>query len=128
MGFDSSEIQELIGQAPDRLIARNALLQARDLESFEVDDAIVDLIIGYIITCFDMIRLKGVVTVPLTRVSRSVPRKSRSGHPTLKALVQDRALLFLDHIHTAAVPDLVTTVFVRHCVYFAFFGPHPAVS
>lgn len=128
LGFDSSEIQELIGQAPDRLIARNALLQARDPESFEVDDATVDSIIGHIITCFDMIRPKGVVTVPPTRVSRSVPRKSRSGHPTLKALVQDRALLFLDHIHTAAVPDLVTTAFVRHCVYFAFFGPHPAVS
>ncbi|KAE8397383.1 hypothetical protein BDV37DRAFT_292161 [Aspergillus pseudonomiae] len=128
LGFNSSEIQELIAQAPDRLIARNALLQARDPETFDVDDATIDSIVGHIITCFDMIRPKGVVTVPPTRVSRSVPRKFRSGHPTLKALVQDRALLFLDHIHDAAVPDLVTTAFVRRCVYLAFFGARPAVG
>ncbi|KAE8132438.1 hypothetical protein BDV38DRAFT_297022 [Aspergillus pseudotamarii] len=125
LGFDSGKIQELIGQAPDRLIARNALIQARDPEAFEHDSPTVDSIVDQIIDCFDMLRPKGVVSAPPISVSRSVPRKFRSGHPTLKDLMHDRSLLFLDNIHAATAPGRVTTAFVRRCVYLAFFGSQP---
>lgn len=48
------------------------------------------------------------------------------GYPTERALAEDSPLLFLDHMHTTDIPDRVTSLFVRRCVYLAFFGPLPA--
>ena len=45
----------------------------------------------------------------------------------MQALLQNRPLLFLDHMHAAEVPDKIITIFVRCCVYLAFFGPQPTI-
>ncbi|EDN06477.1 predicted protein [Histoplasma mississippiense (nom. inval.)] len=126
LGFRSSQITNLVNQAPDRLIAEQALLKARKPEYFSYDDTQFDTLIDRIVECFAVATPRD-VRAPSVLVDRSVKRKARCGHPTMEALEQDRPLLFVDHMQAAAVPDRVTTFFVRCCVYFAFFGPQPSL-
>jgi hypothetical protein len=50
--------------------------------------------------------------------------KAQCGMPTIKAQRQDSPFLFLDHLHTNAVPvtERISMLFIWHCVYIAFLG------
>jgi hypothetical protein len=127
LGFKSTEITDLIDQSPDRLIARHALLRARKPDHFAYDDSVFNSSIDRIVDCFATATPKDIATPPPVLVSPSVKRKARCGHPRVRDLLQDRPLLFLDHMHAADIPAKVTTFFVRRCVYLAFLGPRPTV-
>ena len=55
---------------------------------------------------------------------------SRCRHPHEKAQKQDCLFLFIDQVHMDEdfAPGKVTTLFVRQCVYFAFFRKLPSNS
>ncbi|KAI1934753.1 hypothetical protein LOZ66_005608 [Ophidiomyces ophidiicola] len=123
LGFESIEITSLISQSPDRLIAQHALLKARKPDCFVYDDSIFDSLIERIVSCFAAARSVDDAMPQPVLMSPSVKQRSRCGHPTVEALSQARSLLFLDRLDAIEMPDRVTTFFVRHCVYLAFFGP-----
>lgn len=127
LGFQSDEITELGNQSPDRLFAKHALLRARKPDHFVYDDSMLDSLIDRIVECFATAKPKDVSTPPPILLSLSMKRRARCGHPTVPALLQDRPLLFLDPMHATEASDRVTTVFVRRCVYLAFFGPRPTL-
>jgi hypothetical protein len=127
LGFDSAEITDLINQSPDRLIARHALLRARKPDCFVYDDSVLNLLIDRIVDCFAMATPKDVEPPMPVFMQPSGKQKARCGNPTVRALLQDRPRLFLDHMHADEAPDTVTTFFVRRCVYLAFFGPRPTI-
>lgn len=53
-----------------------------------------------------------------------VKPQARCGMPRMRTHKQDSTLLFLDYLHAddMEVADMITTFYVRRCVYFAFFG------
>ncbi|OAT09418.1 hypothetical protein BDBG_05204 [Blastomyces gilchristii SLH14081] len=109
--FRSTQITNLINQAPDQLIAEQALLKAPQPEYFSYDNTLFDTLIDRIVECFTV----------------AMPRDARCEHPSMEALEQDSPLLFVNHMQAAAVPDRVMTFFMRCCVYLAFFGPQPSL-
>ncbi|ODM19123.1 hypothetical protein SI65_05740 [Aspergillus cristatus] len=100
--FKSPEIDALIDGSPDHQIARAALLQARKPEAVPDQPNM-----GH----------------DLLADSAMKPR-ARCGMPRIRTHKQDSPLLFLDRLHAndVGVSDTTTSFFIRHCVYFAFFG------
>ncbi|EER43197.1 conserved hypothetical protein [Histoplasma capsulatum H143] len=126
LGFKSTQITHLINQAPDRLIAEQALLKARKPNRFSYDNTIFNTLVDRIVECFAVAMPRDTQT-PSVFIDRMVKPKARCGHPTIGALEQDCPLLFIDHLQATAIPNRVSTFFVRCCVYFAFFGPQPSL-
>ena len=127
LGFQSDEITKLGNQSPDRLFAKHALLRARKPDHFVYDDSILDSLIDRIVECFATAKPRDVSTPPPILLGPSMKRRACCGHPTMPALLQDRPLLFLDPMHVTETSDRVTTVFVRCCVYLAFFVLQPTL-
>ncbi|OJD23472.1 hypothetical protein ACJ73_05169 [Blastomyces percursus] len=123
LGFRSIQIEDLVNQSPDRLVAKHALLKALKPDCFSYDAGLFNTLIDRIAGCFATATPRDARTQPPVLVDRPVKVK-RCGHPTMRTLEHDRPLLFVD-MHTADVPDKVASFFVRRCVYFAFFGPQP---
>ncbi|PGG95163.1 hypothetical protein AJ79_10217 [Helicocarpus griseus UAMH5409] len=111
LGFKSTQITHLVNQAPDRLIAEQALLKAQKPNRFSYDDTIFNTLVDRIVECFAVATPRDTQT-PSIFIDRMVKPKSRCGHPTLGALEQDCPLLFIDHLQAAAIPNRVSTFFV----------------
>lgn len=106
--FQFPEITDLVNSSPDRLIAKQALLRARKPDRYSYDDSIFDALIDRIVDCFSKATPKNAERPPPVLVNPSVKRKARCGHPTIRALLQDRPLLFIGQMQSADVPDGVT--------------------
>lgn len=123
LGFHSPEIEELIKKSPHHQIARNALLRARKPDQYRYDSATFESLASQIAGCFHR-------AIPLNYEPSSeavncmeIHPNSRCGNPHAKAQKQDCPFLFIDQVHMDedSAPGKVTTLFVRQCVYFAFF-------
>jgi hypothetical protein len=130
LGFDSPHIQNLIQRSPDRQMAREVLLKARKPDRYQYPEDIFESLVTRICECFTE-------AVPLDHptslepaMAREVKLNERYGLPYRKAQKQDSQLLFLDILHAGNVPldRKVTTLFVRQCFYFAFFGQLPETT
>lgn len=130
LGFHSPDIEELIKKSPDHQIARNALLRARKPDRYRYDSATFESLASQIAGCFHR-------AIPLNYEPSSetvncmeTHLNSRCGHPHEKAQKQDCPFLFIDQVHMGEdfAPGKVTTLFVRQCVYFVFFGKLPSNS
>ncbi|EAW20712.1 uncharacterized protein NFIA_112360 [Aspergillus fischeri NRRL 181] len=130
LGFDSPHIQTLIQRSPDRQMARDILLKARKTDRYQYPEDIFESLVTRICECFTE-------AVPLDHptsfepaMAREVKLNERYGLPHQNAQRQDARLLFLDELHADNVPldRKVTTLFVRRCFYFAFFGQLPETT
>lgn len=124
LGFESPEIDALIGSSPDYQIARAALLQARKPSRFRYHSQQFDILVSRIVDCFaEAVPDQPDMVHDLLADSTMKPR-ARCGMPTTRTHKQDSPLLFLDRLHAddVGVTDMITSFFVRRCVYFAFFG------
>lgn len=124
LGFKSPEIDALTEGSPDYQIARAALLQARKPNQFRYDARQFDILVNRIVDCFTAAvpDQPDIVHDPLA--DSTVKPQARCGMPRIRTHKQDSPLLFLDRLHADDVgaADMITTFFVRRCVYFAFFG------
>ncbi|KAA8642578.1 uncharacterized protein ATNIH1004_011523 [Aspergillus tanneri] len=127
LGFESPQISELVDQSPDRQIALAALLKARKLDRYRYNNDHMESLISRITDCFQV----AVSTNQLSHNStntRETTKKDRCGLPRTLSQEQDSHFLFIDQLH---IDELVTggkvsSLFVRQCVYFAFFGKLPS--
>lgn len=126
LGFDSPHIQNLIRESPDRQMARDILLKARKPDRYQYPEDIFESLVTRICDCFSKAVSLDHPTSPEPAMAREVKLK-RYGLPHRNAQRQDSRLLFLDELHANNVPldTKVTTLFVRRCFYFAFFGQLP---
>ncbi|KAA8652086.1 DUF3723 domain-containing protein [Aspergillus tanneri] len=124
LGFDSPEIKTLIDGSPDHQIARAALLQARKPNCFQYDAEQFDTLVSQIVDCFATAVPVQPEIVPDLLADSTVRPRARCGMPRMRTHKQDSPFLFLDLLHAddVGVADTITTLFVRRCVYFAFFG------
>jgi hypothetical protein len=126
LGFDSPHIQNLIRESPDRQMARDILLKARKPDRYQYPEDIFESLVTRICDCFSKAVSLDHPTSPEPAMARELKLK-RYGLPHRNAQRQDSRLLFLDELHANNVPldTKVTTLFVRRCFYFAFFGQLP---
>ena len=130
LGFQSDRIKSLLKQSPDRQIAREALLKARDHEQYKYDNDVFHLLVDRVAECFQQASPlncdpeRGLIDGRETQIRR------RCGYPQVKAQRQDRWFLFVDQLHTAwpSTTKKVSTLFVRQCVYHTFFNQLPFTS
>ncbi|KAH8430537.1 uncharacterized protein LDX57_008201 [Aspergillus melleus] len=125
LGFRSSAIAALRQRSADRAIAMNALLQARKPDRFTYDASTLESLIDQITSCFRMARPIGSGAAPPSLLGPAVKQKARCGHPTIQDLSRNSPSLFLPYMHTAEIPDRVTTFYIWRHVYLVFFGPPP---
>ncbi|KAJ5215343.1 uncharacterized protein N7498_001750 [Penicillium cinerascens] len=122
VGFRSEQIANLLKQSPDRQIAREALLKARKPEQFQYNgfDSIVDRVAEY----FNQASPLDCEPEEEFIDDRELQIKSRCGKPATKVQRQDRRFLFVDQLHSAwpSTINKVSSLFVRQCVYYKFFG------
>lgn len=124
LGFESIPVTDLLKCAPDRQIAREALLKARKPGSYRYDADTFESLIDRVVECF-----ASAVAYDAHPASNIVLRgisklRSRCGPPRQDMHLLDRSLLFLDRVHakSPSTSDVVSSFYVRQCVYFAFFG------
>jgi hypothetical protein len=91
------------------------------------DDSVFNSLIDQIMDCFATARFKDTATSPSVLMSLLMKQKTRCRHLTAQALLQNRSLLFLNHMQVAEVSDRVITFFVRRCIYMTFFRPQPII-
>uniref|UniRef100_A0A093UMF8 Uncharacterized protein n=1 Tax=Talaromyces marneffei PM1 TaxID=1077442 RepID=A0A093UMF8_TALMA len=120
LGFDSPQIRRLIDDSPDRRLALEALLKARDRDQYRYDS--IDTLVNQIVACFNEavpveIRDRG-ASAPFS----TIPRQSRCGKPSIETHEQEQNFLFLDQMESQPSDESVSALYVRRCVYFAFFG------
>ncbi|EQL28304.1 hypothetical protein BDFG_08923 [Blastomyces dermatitidis ATCC 26199] len=124
LGFDSPRITDLIELSPDHQIARAVLLKARDPERFQYESEVFETLIGHIAECFSLaVPVERQLSCDFTPGSEVKPN-AQCGLPHARAQQQDCRFLFINQLHTDDIPAAgkVSTLFVRRCVYFAFFG------
>lgn len=124
LGFESTPVTDLLKCAPDRQIAREALLKARKPGSYRYDADSFESLIDRVVECFASAvaySAQPASDIVLRGVSRL---RSRCGPPRQDMHLLDRPLLFLDRVHakSPSTSDIVSSFYVRQCVYFAFFG------
>ncbi|CAG8416235.1 unnamed protein product [Penicillium salamii] len=129
LGFQSSEIQDILINSPDRQTALCALLQARKPGQYVYEPSQIESLVTRIVECFSAAAAVDTSQPPPIILADSlVDSRARCGIPRFKTHNQDKASLFPAIIHRdGPKSDNVTTLFVRRCVYFAFFGK-PAAS
>jgi hypothetical protein len=127
LGFDSPHIQSLIQRSPDRQMARDILLKARKPDRYQYPEDIFESLVTRICDCFSEAVALDHPTSPEPAMAREVKLNEWYGLPHRNAQRRDARLLFLDELHANNVPldRKVTTLFVRRCFYFAFFGQLP---
>ncbi|KAF4210314.1 hypothetical protein CNMCM5878_004631 [Aspergillus fumigatiaffinis] len=130
LGFDSPHIQNLIQRSPDRQMARDILLKARKPDRYQYPENIFESLVTRICECFSEAVSLDHPTSPEPAMAREVKLNGRYGLPYRNAQRQDARSLFLDELHAENVPldRKVTTLFVRRCFYFAFFGQLPETT
>ncbi|KAJ5643587.1 uncharacterized protein N7484_006094 [Penicillium longicatenatum] len=123
LGFKTPQIEQIIQQSPDRKIALEALMRARQADRFRYEDGQLESLIDEITKCFSQ-------AVPLSdeiahqcATGRETKKESRVGHPDERTQYQDRYFLFLDQLHgPASALQKATTTYVRRSIYFTFFN------
>ena len=130
IGFSSTRVTELLDCAPDRQIAREALLKARKPGSYRYENATFDSLVDRVVECFATAVAHEASPSSELVVSRKQPLQCRCGPPREHSQLADRRLLFLDRMHSkeASEEKTVSSFYVRQCVYFAFFGKHLALG
>ncbi|KAJ6081405.1 hypothetical protein N7499_006279 [Penicillium canescens] len=124
LGYQSDQIKALLKHSPDRQIAREALLKARNHVKYKYDNDVFDSLVDRVAECFEQASPldcdpeRGLIDDRETKV------RFRCGNPQAKAQRQDRWFLFVDQLHTAwpSTTKKVSTLFVRQCVYYTFFN------
>lgn len=119
LGFDSPQIQRLM-DSPDRRLALAALLKARDRDHYRYDS--IDTLVNQIVACFDEAVPIELGAPRASAPFSTIPRQSRCGKPSLETHEQEQKFLFLDQMESQPSDESVSALFVRRCVYFAFFG------
>ncbi|CAG8218000.1 unnamed protein product [Penicillium salamii] len=122
LGFQSSEIHDVLINSPDRQIALSALLQARKPGQYAYQQSQLDSLVTRVVECFSA--ADEIPHTPSIILADSlVEARARCGIPRFKTHSQDKAFLFPASIHRVGpFSESVSTFFVRQCVYFAFFG------
>ncbi|KAH1519476.1 hypothetical protein CDV57_01297 [Aspergillus fumigatus] len=122
LGFRTPQIRAILKQSPDRQIARAALLQARKPDHYYYDSEMFESLIERITGCFALaIRKEGPQAALIT--GRAIKLKERCGAPQERTQRLDRPYIFLDRLHSATVmQQSLSSLEVRRCVYYAFFG------
>ncbi|KAJ5117538.1 hypothetical protein N7448_011170 [Penicillium atrosanguineum] len=124
LGFNSVPATDLLSLSPDRHIAREALLKARKPGSYRYNLNSFESLIDRVVECFASAVAHE--ALPPSPLILGVPPtvESRCGLPRQDLQAVDRALLFLDRMHAKNTPssNVVSSFYVRQCVYFAFFG------
>lgn len=128
LGFDSPQIRRLIDDSPDRRLALEALLKARDRDQYRYDS--IDTLVNQIVACFNEAVPVEIRDRRASAPFSTIPRQSRCGKPSLETHEQEQNFLFLDQMESQPSDESISALFVRRCVYFAFFGrpsePPPA--
>ena len=124
LGFDSTSVTDLLKCAPDRQIAREALLKARKPGSYRYDADTFESLIDRVVECFASAVAYGAHPASNVVLRGVSGLRSRCGPPRQDMHLLDRSLLFLDRVHakSPSTSDVVSSFYVRQCVYFAFFG------
>ncbi|GFG10588.1 hypothetical protein IFM5058_05002 [Aspergillus udagawae] len=122
LGFRTPQIRAILKQSPDRQIAKAALLQARKPDHYYYDSEMFESLIERIAGCFALaIRKENPQAALIT--GRAIKLKERCGAPQERTQRLDRPYIFLDRLHSATVmQQSLSSVEVRRCVYYAFFG------
>jgi hypothetical protein len=123
LGFQSNQISQLIKKHPDRLMARGVLLNARKPHRYQYNSNEFESLINQIVQCFSTAEPCEAESSQEMMADTDKP-KARCGMPSIKAQRQDSPFLFFDHLYNDAVQvtERISTLFVRRCVYIAFFG------
>jgi hypothetical protein len=127
LGFRSAQITRLLSRSPDRQIAHAALLKARKPERYRYDPERLERLIDRISACFSEAVAGEMATVHELIADPVLPSSSRCGLPQRRVHQQDLPFLFLDRLDVNAGwgGEQISTLFVRRCVYLAFFGASP---
>lgn len=126
LGFESDEIRQLLLLNPDREIAREALLRARNPDRFHYIDSEFDSYVNKICRLFGLAEEMSVVEskpgLVVPGLGESMER--RCGRVFQNAYISDRNHLFLNNFYPAAsgTGGGVSSFAVRISVFFAFFG------
>jgi hypothetical protein len=127
LGFRSAQITRLLSRSPDRQIAHAALLKARKPERYRYDPERLERLIDRISACFSEAVAGEMATVHELIADPVLPSSSRCGLPQRRVHQQDLPFLFLDRldVNSGWGGEQISTLFVRRCVYLAFFGASP---
>ena len=125
LGFDNQQIRELRERSSDREIARQVLLEARDLGQYKYDDATFESHISEIVGMFSTAVPKVTKNTKPALVTYD-PKASgeRCGFADEDADRHDRQYLFIKKMHAENETEgpSITSFYVRMSIYFAFFG------
>ena len=122
LGFNSVPATDLLGLSPDRHIAREALLKARKPGSYRYDSNTFECLVDRVVECFASAVAHETLLPPALILGVPPTVESRCGLPRQDLQLLDRPLLFLDRVHAKNTSNVVSSFYVRQCVYFAFFG------
>ncbi|KAF4210373.1 hypothetical protein CNMCM5878_004502 [Aspergillus fumigatiaffinis] len=130
LGFRSPQIKEILKQSPDRQIARATLLKARKPDRYYYDSETFESLVDRIVGCF-VLAIPNESQPTMALVTGQAPKlHDRCGTPQEQAQKLDRPHLFMDRLHAQTVRQKnLSSLEVRRCVYYAFFGkPASATS
>lgn len=129
LGFNSENIEALVLQNPDEVIARRLLTTARKPEEFEYHD-----IASNIKTIVDILATARPTSVESQTdendVESACKQPARCGRPHAGDHAQDKPYMFLDKLHvpTQRHRSSLTSYFIQRSIYFAFFGKDIGIS
>ena len=125
LGFESAQINSILSKSPDRQIATGALLKARKPGRYQYDPQDMELLIDTIVDCFSHAKRTHDDATPELLADNDRQSQSRCGLPQLRVHKQDLGYLFFDRLETTEGwnGEQISTLFIRRCVYLAFFGP-----
>jgi predicted nucleic acid-binding Zn-ribbon protein len=125
LGFESAQINSILSKSPDRQIAAGALLKARKPGRYQYDLQDMELLIDTIVDCFTHAKRTHDDATPELLADNDRQSQSRCGLPQLRVHKQDLGHLFFDRLETTEGwnGEQISTLFIRRCVYLAFFGP-----
>ncbi|KAE8147659.1 hypothetical protein BDV25DRAFT_142527 [Aspergillus avenaceus] len=122
LGFQTTQIDAILQQSPDRQITQTALLKAQKPDHFHYNRETFKSLIKQIASCFGRAILNKGPPMTLT-AGRAIKLKDRYGIPPEHAQPLDRPHLFLDRLHSAtSMQRNLSSLEVRRSVYYAFFG------
>lgn len=130
LGFRTPQIKEILKQSPDRQIARATLLKARKPDRYHYDSETFESLVDRIVGCF-VLAIPNESQPTMALVTGQAPKlHDRCGTPQEQAQKLDRPHLFMDRLHAETVRQKnLSSLEVRRCVYYAFFGkPASATS
>jgi hypothetical protein len=127
LGFQSKQTQEILNDPPDRKIAYNMLLKARDPSTFRYSPAKMDKVIDVIVKCFDMAE-----EIAPTSSDAQIPGPvHRCGIQQIDAHIGSTNMLYLTKLFDPTIKitkGALGTEQVYRWVLKCFFGPCDAMA